>query len=124
MGNLITVIAFIECSLNTWFFLACCIHINAVLTSWYPTNTSHPCSVATCDYGSVIPLLQVSICECKTRALIRSISELFDEAQCYQPSPVPLVDMGATWGPGPHLLCHYKPMLLNLLAALTHSSDG
>lgn len=29
MWNLITVIAFIECSLNTWFFLACCIHINA-----------------------------------------------------------------------------------------------
>lgn len=41
MGNLIIVIAFIECSLNTWFSLACCIYINTVLISWYSTRTLH-----------------------------------------------------------------------------------
>lgn len=73
MWNLIIVIAFIECSLNTWFYLACCIPIKAILTSWYPTRTLHTPALW-------LPVTtEVSYCccrsVCKTQTLSRSVSE-------------------------------------------------
>lgn len=48
MWSLITVIAFIECSLYTWFYLAYCTQINAVLVSVVSNQeASQPYSVAT-----------------------------------------------------------------------------